>query len=349
MFKEILLDENIELYRDYYDRATFKTIYHHPQFLLAEERAEDYNTYLYIYEENEQYVILPSIKRRVNDIDVFANENEEYFDLVTPHEYSGVIANKFDSELIRAFFIELITYCKENSIIFGFIRFNPYRNEYKEAVNYYVMKSADQVWLDCSKDVIQDGFSKSRKRDLKNAMRLGLIGKKVEKNSNNKKVFIDLYKKSMDRLQAKKFFYFSEEYFESIFDMEFSDLFFAYDSSMENILAAAIILKDSFNKTVYYHLSCRKTDIVIPGVMELLISTFSVAMQQESYKIVHLGGGATESLRKFKEKFSNKRVPYYIAYNIFDNDKYRYLCSKYCEQNPECAESKFLPLYRSKE
>lgn len=349
MFKEILLDENIDLYTDYYDKASFKTIYHHPQFLLAEEKAEKYQTYLYIYEENEQFVILPSIKRRVNDIEEFENEQEEFFDLITPHEYSGVIAREYNLDSIRHFFCEFASYCEEHHIIFSFVRFNPYSNENEAAEKYCIIESADQVWLDCNNKFFISEFSKSRQRDLKNAIRRGLVCEKVEKSSNNKKIFTKLYKKSMSRLQAKNFFYFSEKYFECIFCLEFTDLFFTYDSDKENVLAAAIVLKDNYNKIAYYHLSCRRSDVKIPGAMELLIATFSEIMRQENYQIIHLGGGATNSLRQFKEKFSMKRTKYYIGYCIFDNDVYSNLCDKYCKKNPGSLESHFFPMYRSKE
>ena len=54
MFREVLLDEAMELYQDYYDRASVRSIYHHPQYLWAEEKAEDYKIFLYIYEKNNQ-------------------------------------------------------------------------------------------------------------------------------------------------------------------------------------------------------------------------------------------------------------------------------------------------------
>ena len=40
MFKEILLEGNMELYGRYFKKAVFKTIYHHPLHLSAEQKAE---------------------------------------------------------------------------------------------------------------------------------------------------------------------------------------------------------------------------------------------------------------------------------------------------------------------
>lgn len=349
MIRELILCENIHLYNGYYNVAQYKTIYHHPLFLLTEESAEKYHTYFYIWEENEEFVILPSIKRRINDIDIFGDVDEEYFDLVTPHEYSGVIASNNDKKLIQTFYNEFAGFCKDNRIIFSFIRFNPYNCEHEATENYCLLKSADQVFVDCSLEDITKEFSKSCKRNLKIAKKEGLSCEKVVGSLQNRVIFQKLYSDAMDRLNAKSFFYFTDEYFEKLFGLDFVDVYFVYDCTKENVLAATIILKDYFNKTAYYHLSCRNAKVQGNGAMELLIETFSLELQKEGFSIVHLAGGPTESLRQFKERFSEKRVEYYIGYNIVDKNTYTYLCQMYCNKYPEYQDNGFLPLYRSGE
>lgn len=349
MIRELRLDDNIQIYKEYYDNARYKTIYHHPGFLVAEEKAEEYSTYLYILEEKKGFVILPAIKRKINDIEIFNGEKEEYFDLVTPHEYSGVIASDNNKSLIQAFYKEFTDFCRNNRIIFSFIRFNPYNSEHEVAENYCLIKSADQVFIDCNLEDITKEFSKLRKRNLKNAQKDGLSCVKVKKTSKNREIFMELYWKAMDRLNAHKFFYFNEEYFRELFELDFVDVFFVYDSKKENVLASAIILKDTFNRIAYYHLSCRNTEINVNGAMVLLIEYFSRKLQEEGYAIIHLGGGATESLRQFKERFSKKRVEYHVGYNEFDNTSYMDFCQIYCKKHPEYQNSGFLPLYRSDE
>lgn len=349
MFREILLDENIELYMDYYQRASYKTIYHHPEFLLAEEQAENYKTYLYIYEADGQFVILPSIKSRINDIEIFMNETEEYFDLVTPHEYSGVIANECSMALVSKFYQELEIFCRDNHIIFSFIRFNPYGIDCDASSGYVVMKSAEQIWIDLKEEDILEKFLKVAKRNVKNAIKNGLVCMEVEKNHENLEIFKKIYNKAMKRLEAKKFFYFSDKYFADLIEAEFIKLYFVYDERQENVLSAAIVLLDAFNKRAYYHLGCRDADNDIRGTMEYLFYHYSNCQKEKGYFCMHLGGGATESLKKFKAKFSDKRISYFIGYKIFNDVAYRRLCQKFCEKYPEMKESSFLPLYRSKE
>lgn len=349
MIRELGLDDNIQIYKEYYDNARYKTIYHHPGFLVAEEKAEEYSTYLYILEEKKGFVILPAIKRKINDIEIFNGEKEEYFDLVTPHEYSGVIASDNNKSLIQTFYKEFTDFCRNNRIIFSFIRFNPYNSEHEVAENYCLIKSADQVFIDCNLEDITKEFSKSCKRNLKIAKKEGLSCEKVVSSLQNREIFLKLYADAMDRLNARSFFYFNDGYFEKLFGLDFADIYFVYDSMKEKVLAATIILKDYFNKVAYYHLSCRNAKRQGNGAMELLIESFSLELQKEGFRIVHLAGGPTESLRQFKERFSEKRVKYYIGYNTTDENTYMYLCQRYCNKYPEYQNSGFLPLYRSDE
>lgn len=344
MFREILLGENIEDYADYYNKAFFKTIYHHPQYLLAEEKAEENKTYLYIYEEGEDFIILPSIKRKINDIKLFNGLEEIYYDLKTPHEYSGVIANKYDMDKITAFYRELDVFCRNNHIVFSFIRFNPYSDEHMGAHGYTIKKSDEQIWIDGGMEDISKGFSESRRRNVNNALKRGFTCVETEKNVENLQVFMEMYAEAMDRLSAKKFFYFNEAYFQALASNDFTRLYCVYDEK-KCVMAASIVLLDEINKRAYYHLGCRNS--AVRDAMALLIATFADTLKTEGYTCIHLGGGATESLRESKARFSDRRIDYFIGYKIFDQDLYRYLCDIFCAAFPEMSESTFLPLYRS--
>lgn len=344
-----MLNDNIDIYTEYYNKASFKTIYHDPNFLLAEEKAEENNTYLYIYDKRDWFVILPGVKRKVNDVIDICQGGETYYDLRTPHEYSGVVADVYNSEHISKFYLELCRFCKQNHIIFSFIRFNPYSDERFDATNYVVQKSDEQIWIDCVQKDITDQFSKSLKRNYKCALKHGLICTEVVKDALNINLFAGLYRKAMDRLSASKFFYFNQQYFECLLKADFTKLYFVYDENKKNVLSAAVVLLDAFNKRAYYHLSCRRGGENISGVMEILVVTFSQELKKEGYRCIHLGGGATSSLREFKARFSEQRIDYFTGHQIFDKERYQRICDIFCQKNPEMADSQFLPLYRSRE
>lgn len=347
MFKEILLDENIDLYRSLYNEAAFKTIYHHPDYLLAEEMAETYHTYLYLYEQGGEFVALPSIKRRINDIDVFVDEGEEYFDLMTPHEYSGVLASRYDLDLFRKFYIELKRYCISNNIIFQFIRFNPYSDEHKAAENFDIKLVDAQNWVDCSGDVLQH-FQKRKARYVKSAMKSGMKCEEMEKSQNNIDIFYQYYKKAMNRLQAKHFLYFNDKYFFNLYKCEFTKLFFVIDSQTEQILTGIIVLCDEYHKKLYHHLSFRNDQAGNIHSMEYMIFATSQWAKKYGYTSMHLGGGS-DSLHRFKDECTDKRVDFYCGSIVYCPELYQLLSDKYCEKYVEERNSSYLPIYRSKE
>lgn len=347
MFREILFNENVKLYEKYYKKATFKMIYHNPYHLLAEEKAENYNIYVYIYEEKEQFVILPSIKRCINDLEVFKQEDKKYFDLVTPYEYSGVLSNEYDLELFKKFYKELKQFCVSNNIIFQFIRFNPYSEEYKAAKRFQIQFIDSQNWVNCKEDALQY-FQKRKARYVKAAIKNGLTCREVEKNEENIKIFYKYYIKAMDRLQARTFLYFNYEYFLNLLKCEFAKLFFVLDSLNKQILSGIIVLCDTYNKRLYHHLSFKNTEIGNIHSMEYMVyATFEWA-KVHGYESMHLGGGSLK-LHQFKDGCTDKRIAYYCGNIIYQPQIYQIFSDKYFEKYPEEKKSMYLPIYRSKE
>jgi hypothetical protein len=346
-FLELPLDENIQLYREYYNKALYKTIYHHPDYLLAEEKAEDYRIYLYILDNKENFIILPSVKRRINDIDVFQDLTDEYYDLITPHEYSGVIAGNYNESGITDFYMQLELFCRNNNIIFSFIRFNPYRDENKIVKNFNVKLTDEQNWVDCTEDVLQH-FQKRKARYVRSAITKGLQCIEVDKNKANIEEFFIYYQKAMERLQAKKFLYFNFEYFDMLCKCEFTKLFFVFDCEKNVIYSGIIVLCDEKHKKMYHHLSFRNIDADDIHAMEYMIYATSEWAKSNKYESMHLGGG-DEQLHGFKDKCTDKRVDYYVGYKIMNNDSYQYLCDMFCQKYPEMKENSYLPLYRCRE
>lgn len=347
--QELRLDENIELYRNYFKKAKYKTVYHDPDYLLAEQFAEDYPIFLYLHEIDDDFVILPSVKRRLNDLAFFKDIDEELYDLKTPHEYSGVIASLNKENIISSFYKEFFIFCKMNNIIFSFIRFNPFRNEHMLAGRFSVIKSGEQVWIDTDKDDIWENCKYSFRRKIRYAQKDELIYLNSEASTAEAGVFAELYYDSMSSLNAKPFFNFNDQYFEKLLNTTFSKLHFVNDKRGK-VIASAITLYDEDNHIGYYHLGCRnRSDVSERGSYELLISKFSEYLKEKGAIKVHLGGAPNESLLQFKRRFSDKRIDYYIGYAIFNIDKYNVLCEKFLNCYPEEKTNNFKPLYRCKE
>lgn len=347
MLREIVFDEHIEWYRERYNKASCKTIYHHPQFLLAEQEAEQYRIYLYVYEEGGNFAILPSVKRKVNDIDVFSGLKEEFYDLITPHEYSGILAARYDLPFFKKLYRELAGFCLKNNIIFQFIRFTPYSEEYKAAEGIQVVYSDAQDWVECSCNVLQ-GFQKRKAAYVRSAIRNGLCLVDSPKEASDVTSFISYYTKAMDRLKAKKFLYFCDTYFVALCKEDFVKLFFVQSKDGSEIYSGAVILCDKENRRLYYHLVFKNYEKEKVHSMEYMIFSLAEWGREHGYESLHLGGG-NERLHCFKDGCTDKRVDYYIGSAIYNKKVYQELVDLFCREYPEAAESQYLPLYRFNE
>lgn len=346
MLKEFKLDDHVEQYMNLFCRAKVKTVYHTLDYLLAEEAAEVYPIYFYLYEEKNEFAILVNVKRRLNDLEWFKDLENDYFDLAAPHEFSGILASQWDDNLFEGLYTEFSLFCKEHHIVDHFIRFNPYSEEYRFALEYHIELSCNQIWIDCHETYIEKKFSKEKQRQLKKAFQQGLTCQEVKKKTEQVEIFKTLYKNSMDRLEARKLYYFSDEYFRKLMESDISKLYFVTKSQTDKVIAASVVLCDKYNKILYYHLSCRDDQFQNLRATELLIYTFSIDAQKAGYNIVHISGGHG-SLLRFKSEFSDKRIAYYIGYKIFNQDIYNHGCNRITNLHPELQHESFFPLYRS--
>ena len=148
-FYSFVLHDNLEKYCELIKKVDAYSAYHEPKFLLAEEKAEEAPAIIFVYDDGEKIALLPSIKRDIGKIQGLENFSG-YFDLKTPHEYSAVIASEASENLYKNFFNALDDYCRQNNIIFQFIRFNPYHQidpNVAKSCGYNVILSSQQTYI----------------------------------------------------------------------------------------------------------------------------------------------------------------------------------------------------------
>ena len=87
------LSDNIKKYNNYREQCVNTTPYHLTEYLLAEAQAEDGITKIFCYEENGKFALIPQIVKKINDLPYMSDLKEEMYDMITPHEYGGIIFN----------------------------------------------------------------------------------------------------------------------------------------------------------------------------------------------------------------------------------------------------------------
>ena len=115
------LHENVHKYDEYIKKCLTYTPYHLSEFLLAEEMAEDGMIKIFLYEEEGQFALIPMVNRKINGLLYALKRDDEIYDMITPHEYGGVLSNSRKCWIKKKLLENMLDYCRENQIIFHFI------------------------------------------------------------------------------------------------------------------------------------------------------------------------------------------------------------------------------------
>lgn len=348
-FAVLDLEKDIQKYREYFAECINVTVYHQPEYLLAELKAEEGETKIFLYEDGSGFALFPSVIKKINDI-VYLTDvlDTVIYDMITPHEYSGIIANNENDDLKERLLREIIQYCEKNNIIFGFVRINPYFREQPQifkARGFQVILSNRQVYVDLKQTAenIWNAYRSNVKRNIKRAQKEDLTFEIAQKNDKNIRIFQKMYVNAMDILEARRFLYFNSTYFDSLIMCGCVELCFVRDPSGKVIASGIMLVEDNMT---YYHLGCFDRDYSTKRPMNYLIHSMILWAKSHGCSVFHLGGGGS-SLMQFKEGYSQDRIDYYIAYGIYDESEYDDICRIWRTKFPEADVKGYYPQYRS--
>jgi len=349
-FREWDLQKDIHQYECYAEKCTNVTPYHLVEYLLAEEKAEEGWTKIFLYEDNGKFALLPQVVRKINSLPYMQELEKNEYDMIAPHEYGGIIGNTNERAVMRGLLENILAYCKANHIIFQFIRINPYMKELPfiyEENGYELIHSNSHVYVNLkqTEEQIIGDYKSNVRRNVKRAEKEGLTFKIAEKTHINANIFKELYQKAMEILEARRFLYFNDEYFQALIKCNCSRLGIVQNQEGK-IIAAAVMLLDE--DIVYYHLGCFDRDYKLQRPMNYLMHSMILWSKRNGYRTFHLAGGS-KSLMQFKTGYSSTRVDYYIANQICDKKRYNNICSMWKSKFPEFADEQYYPLYRYNE
>ncbi len=307
-------------------------------------KEKDEKAVLIKYVEDDNIVGLPLIIRKIND--------SEYFDATSVYGYSGPLQKNISEAFDNSNFIdELNQYFKAEKIISVFSRLNPFIKSQSAILNGIgeTVKLGNVVNIDLTLPLDEQRtiFSKTTKRYLnKGRKTLKVICSNEEKDI---KEFIKLYYENMDRVKAKRNYYFSEEYFnEFINSKDFkTDVLFAVEKETDKIISAAMMVKT--NDIIQYHISGTKNEFLSISPIRLLIDEMRIRGTEEKYTYFNLGGGLgneEDELFRFKSSFSKDFKSFEIWKYITNQEVYNELSSSNKEFEGKVD---FFPLYRYQE
>ncbi|MBN2412651.1 GNAT family N-acetyltransferase [candidate division KSB1 bacterium] len=353
---KILEMEDKKEWLQLYENIPFNDIYLSPSYLATCKHIMEGTPYCFVYFKNPgKYIMYPFFKRRINDLNMFSQLPDEYFDIISPYGYSGFLASSPELD-VGDFIKEFDKFCRQEKIVNEFIRLNPLlRNHEYKGINdkLELIKWSETVYidLDCPLEEIKGRFTSANKRNINKAIKNDLKMVELECNEKNLLEFLNVYIHTMDRLNANSFYYFSKEYFMSLKE-ELNDkikLFSVINKSGEN-MAMGIFF--AFNQFLHYHLGGSWMTYWNMRPNNLLFSEVIEWAHLHGYKKLHLGGGykKNDSLFRFKKSFSPLTMPYFIVKRVHDSKMYNELQrinKQYLNANKiQKIDESYFPAYR---
>jgi|GEM_PF-723744 len=312
--------------------------------LLSNKGAE---SFIYVDENDGEYLINVAIKREV-PAEYQKFKDLILYDLESPYGYGGFRSNITNQQKLNEYILRYKTHCQSLNIVAEFYRNNPLNDfciENKSIFDFYKVDRTTVILELFSYDDLQKNYASSLKRNIKKAIKNNLRFKVLDKSHIAS--FVKLYFLTMKKNNASDFYFFDEEYFQSLIDCCEAELVGVYSES--NLINMAIMLKS--NGVVYYHLGASNPDFYNLNGNPLLFDSAAKLYSEQGYKYLYMGGGAStledDPLLKFKRKFSNSIKDFIISGIIFNEEYYEKLNSLWSSQlNIENKNQKMFLQYR---
>ena len=278
-----------------------------------------------------------------------------YFDANSVYGYGGPIASKhfkeFSKEELIFFKKNLLDYCLKNDVISIFSRLHPLINT-SEFFNSFgkVKKLNKVVAVDLTEpiDIQRQHYSRSYKNQInKLKKKKGYTVRKLD--YKNIDVFKDIYFETMRRVNAKDYYFFSEEYLIHLVENECYRTVILVAYNNEGIPASAAIYTISKN-FMQYHLGGTKDFALKDAPIKYIMDEARLLGSSLGLSYFNLGGGVggsdEDSLFRFKSGFSKSLFQFSVWNLIVDQKAYDNLVK---EKNIDKFEHpNFFPLYRAR-
>lgn len=329
-----------ELWNKYILNSTMYDFYHTWYYHSLEKSGEPF---LFVYEQKEQYVALPLIKRQI--------EETPYYDCTSVYGYAGPVSNLPFEELRSSFLMgfkqAFQSFLESENIISVFSRLHPIINQ-ELLLNVLggIYHNGRTVAIDLHAPPEQQR-SKYRRAIRQKINQLRKKGFTVREATSSCEIseFVKIYNENMIKVNASSYYFFDEAYFLDLLradDFE-SKLLVAY---YQDEMAGGGVVTFS-NNIMQFHLAATNNKYLSEGPMKLLFDEAGLIGRSLGMNYLHLGGGVggrEDSLFDFKSGFSDMFLNFTTWRYVANLPIYNNLVEECCKN--KSADNLKFPLYR---
>lgn len=301
-----------------------------------------------IVKQGEDYLIVfPFLKRKVTNL----NGEIIAYDYTSAYGYVGpIFKGKITEQHCLSFRSQFQEHCNNNNIISVFSRLHPTIHQ-GFLLNKIgdVIKNSNTIQIDLKQSLEEQRkhYRKSNKSEINKLRKNSKVIWSDHKEEDIEE-FIEIYEETMKRVNANERYFFSKDYYFSLFKCDDfkTQLIFV---EMEGLRIAAALFVFSKN-IIQYHLAGTRNDYMKITPMKLLLDEIRLYGTEKGYNCFHLGGGTTSSeqdpLFRFKRGFSKIQCEF-NTFNYVVNEEIYYKLTEKLISNKRLLDSNFFPLYRA--
>ncbi len=277
-------------------------------------------TFLFVAKYGRERLLCPLSIREIED---------GFPELVSPYGFGGIIST-CPSEKYDSFKRIWIDFAQQHSIVTAYIMQHPmfrlscYSWEddlYEHHGCYWInlRENIDSLW-----NKMRKGCRYEVRRWDKYPGAKVITDKRILKEKMK-----DLYPQTMNRVGASAIYNFSSETLDKLSEAPGSLILGVEEYS--RIVAVTLFLHTPFTADYFLNAATPEGRKYTRFLVWLSIKY----LKERNISFLNLGGGAKpgDTLEQFKRRFGGQMIQGQVLRQVFDQNKYMYLCSKYCQNN----------------
>lgn len=303
-------------------------IYYSSAYLQHEAIYQKSPFEIFFIRKESSVFIYPFLKKKLPEV------YGDYYDISSSYGYCGPFTN--DPALLDEAEDLLLAYCREQRIVTEFVRYHYLYNRnilFKKNISNIPNRTV--VTLNTAQDwdnIWAHQFSGINRNLVRKLEKEGYIFERVDFGSHIDQ-FTEMYHATMQNVNADDQYFFSREYFLSLYNALRDRIFMCKVGKGGEVYAMSLFF--SANGILTYFLSARNIHYPKVPASNLLLSKMAEQAHLEGYKIMNFGGGLTDkpedSLFRFKSNFSKDTSPFVIGKRTHFPDVYEAIGRRYRE------------------
>ncbi|MBM4403555.1 MAG: GNAT family N-acetyltransferase [Candidatus Cloacimonetes bacterium] len=321
---DVLSWSDREKWKGYLDQLPLEQqdVYYLPEYVKLYEDMGSDTAHCFVYRDKGEIALYPFLKSRINDLGY--DLDKEYFDIQGAYGYNGVACTTDDPDFIQGLAVAWNEWCKQETIIAEFIRYNPVLQNENLCLWAPPIETLDNVLLHLTtyEDIWNYSYDREVRSSVNKARQFGLTFSAhfgADITSTQFDFFQALYLHTMQRRNASSFYLFSDQYYQSLRDTLSENLFIGFAYYDGKPISADMYLHSGIN--AYGFLSGTLEDYYFTKPNRFLRDEGIKALLASGFKYLSMGGGMSrdDSTYKYKKAFSmNLKSLFYIGKCIHD-------------------------------